>query len=1272
MAFVNAILIGLAALFLSIPILNQSVFKSINIEEVMLRGYDGITAVQQLLKEQKFEECRDSARAYIQRFRNDSAEFFVGDVSDWLLFQEAVQDTSSPDIQALRVRFDPGYIDSLSRLRDIEMLDYGAKKRVIDFLNELVADSLFYIQRSDGYALKPNSEAGEVAAELEKRGVLVRKGDSVTLGTLDTADRRLLRYFHVRLLADYDYSRWLQKNMRRGSDWASEYVVQTMMYLIGSTYSAQFMLDKAISVLDSLILIYPGTIYAEQIFLSNGQSLLAEGKNNLATGKTASAKESFRQAIYYFSKIEKNRPIAKSFPKYKYADLNPEQYVNMDAASKAKGRIKERGTVYTQDMAKEDLAGRDEAEQSGYVLEDAVRLIGECYVLLGETDSARAQFSLILDYFPESENIDDAQKLIADSYIKDGEMILAAADSGDAEARAEANERFALAIKEYQKFINVYPQSDLISQTYIDMGDAYYKMNRSEDAVKAFAAALARAKNSEEQAKTQLKIGSYYYERGQYVEAIDAFNVILNNFSSSQVASNAQYLIGECHDKMGDTTAAIDAYTVIVTHYKQSQYFGGAAFKIGNFYFNSGNYKEALKLYKTGIAYDPQGSLAPKTQFQIGVVWQKIAESQEGEQKESTLKEAIKEFRVVVDRAPNTNEADQALFQIAKSYVELGNIKAAREATNGIQRRDIRLSGIKLFPVEAANDSADLKYWIDALQAAIEDEERATASYEIAMVQLDKIKNYSEAMKSFHAALGFTEDPIKQINARIGIARSHSAMGRHEAAADTLEMLVADPKASAELRQQLQIQLYDALLKKGDTRKAFEGFERFTVQFPEHVMAPYAFYRMGTILADQEKYREAIEKLSIITGKYPDSDMLDKAALTIGTQMIALERYREAVEYLDDFIEDHPEAPVAAHIYLKIAETWWKHLDNTGNARQAFAHAVETYPDDNLHSYIAYQYGLLLRELNDEQAAIEAFNEVKESDKAIFRAAQAEIGKILTKSDPEAAIENYRLIVDKSETPEDSVIALMGIGDVYAAIKKYEEAAEAFQEVYAFYRNGKDTTLLAGAIVKWVDALINSKQNQKAIETARIMQERFPDNSFTINTIYYEATAYFSLGAYARARERFEKIIELDQSEALTEIAYYQKADTWYFTAPRVSEEDAERRERVYRTAINEYEQYLKNYPDGRYAARALYMQGNGYWTLQDYERAKAKFAAVLQKYPDFDERCNAKNLLAYSMNKLDQWKQARSLYYEVVRGGCDAKTTTFANEQIELITGQH
>ena len=1257
---INIVAIGVSVLMLAIPLINRHVFHTVNIDALVVEGRERLAKVQELQRDTKYNEAIDTAQAIINDFSTDSLLFYANDITDWPRVKKIITGESQASYSGLIVN-DLGE-DEVAEFRKIEKgdLPYALKSKFLGVLNSYCGDDRFYSMVQDSFdiqkfgalrtSLKSLTDAGLLSADENGR---YQPKDKLTVD-----EKNRLKRFHVLIVEKALYPQFIRKDLNRGKDWASEFIVQTAMYYIGQSYQFIPNLDDAVATWNRLVAKYPQSIYAEVLFLEIGRALLKDGQQMMANGQAAPAEARFHEAIQYFEKIERNREIATEFPKYKYVDLEPGTYVNVDLQSRAKARVREKIDIYTTDQAKQDLAGTSNDDKSGYILEDAVKAIGETYLALGVADSARMQFQILLKFFPESDNLDDAQLLIADSYAKDGDNISQKDGGKGAAVHGKAAENYELAVKEYLKFTNVYPQSDLISKAFISLGDAYNKLGKADDANRAFASALGRAKEAEEQAKVQLQIGNYYFDRKRYSEAIAAYEIILKNFLSTEVAPNAQYLLGECYQGMGDTVKAMDNYKIILEHYRSSTFMANSANKIGNFYFDKGNYKEARDAYSTGFNFDRKGILAPRLKLQLGMIWKKIADGQEGAEKEKTLNEAIIEFKIITKEFTG-EEADQANYQIAECYILMGKDKAAREAAKKVENRDLKVKTLKLIGIDASNYEEEAKYWDQVFADATEDEERSSALYEKAMVLGDKIGNYPEALAVFEQALALTAKTPKIINTKVGIAKTYGSMKKFAEAESVYADLVGDRKVNEELRQSLQIQMYDAQYKAKNVDKAFEGFESFTAQYPEHKLAPLAFYRQGVIFAEKKESEKAMEKYQTVLDKYPSSDIYDKAVLGIGEQKIALGKFKEAVEYLESFLKDRPDAPSAPNMLVKIGETYAKNLDKKEAALKVFDKVLKDYKENSMLSYAAYQHGILQKEFGREKEAVASFELVKKEDKGIYRAAQAEIGKIIAKTDPEKAIENYTRIVSESESAEDSAIAMIGIGDVYVSIKKWGDAAAVYDKVYKGY-TGVDTNLHAGSLIKMADAHLNGKKYIDAIAACEEMQKRFPDNDMTINTYYFQAASYFALERFAQARKVLEKVIELNKSEMLTEIAYYQLGDSYYFA-------------KDYRSSIPKYEEYVRKYPKGKFAGRSVYMQGTAYVTMEQFDKAKAKLQQVVSNYPDFDEICVAKNYLAYSMNKLDQWKPAVELYNEVLRNkACGQAALTFAREQREAIITAH
>jgi tetratricopeptide (TPR) repeat protein len=313
--------------------------------------------------------------------------------------------------------------------------------------------------------------------------------------------------------------------------------------------------DAAIYDFNQLLKKFPNTPVAEQVFLliANSYIALADMGSNTQTN--------YAKAVENLEIIEKNRPEALNFPKYKFTELKPGKYFNID---KGKIKLANRDIVkrlYTRaDLIRETAT--DTSQVKAEMLSDAVMLIGDCLTKMGQGDKAREQYRIIIDYFKESDLVDDAQKSIGDSYVKEGDWLtpkIASEQNENAKKELVARQRvlYNQAADTYLKFINVYLQSDLISKVYIALGGVYFKLGRAKDAYGTFALAINSIKVIEEQAKVQLDIGNYYYQEKKWDDAIENYGKVLQNYSGTEFAANAQYLLADCYMNKGDSLSAL-------------------------------------------------------------------------------------------------------------------------------------------------------------------------------------------------------------------------------------------------------------------------------------------------------------------------------------------------------------------------------------------------------------------------------------------------------------------------------------------------------------------------------------------------------------------------------------------------------------------------------------------------------------------------------------------------------------------------------------------
>jgi len=148
-------------------------------------------------------------------------------------------------------------------------------------------------------------------------------------------------------------------------------------------------------------------------------------------------------------------------------------------------------------------------------------------------------------------------------------------------------------------------------------------------------------------------------------------------------AAEAQFQIAEILEQRGKFNNAFDEFQILINRYPDSDYFNQALagqLRIANYYlrgsqpsflgFSFGPTKERVQeMYKTIIGNALYGENAPIAQFNLGLAFEKAGE----------WSEAVDAYQRVLDNYPNSDTADDALYQIGYVYYRLGATGRSRD-----------------------------------------------------------------------------------------------------------------------------------------------------------------------------------------------------------------------------------------------------------------------------------------------------------------------------------------------------------------------------------------------------------------------------------------------------------------------------------------------------------------------------------------------------------------------------------------------------------------
>jgi tol-pal system protein YbgF len=86
----------------------------------------------------------------------------------------------------------------------------------------------------------------------------------------------------------------------------------------------------------------------------------------------------------------------------------------------------------------------------------------------------------------------------------------------------------------------------------------------------------------------------------------------------------------------------------------------------------------------------------------------------------------------------------------------------------------------------------------------------------------------------------------------------------------------------------------------------------------------------------------------------------------------------------------------------------------------------------------------------------------------------------------------------------------------------------------------------------------------------------------------------------------------------------------------------------LFQKSINEFDQYLATYPDGRFVTNAYYWKGQAYVNLSMYNEARDSFEVIVSQYPDGRKVDDAMYSLGSVYDRLGNPGRARELLQEV------------------------
>lgn len=245
----------------------------------------------------------------------------------------------------------------------------------------------------------------------------------------------------------------------------------------------------------------------------------------------------------------------------------------------------------------------------GLKVAEAAFRAGDTYFKALEYDRALAAFNFVIERYPFSPFAPASQALIAQCYYN--------------------RRQYADAVREYQKFLDLYPSDRQAPGVRKSLEMSYYLAGQEDSSV--MNEFIRRFPQSEMAAEAQYNRGRELYDQGRYEEAIVELQKTVVNFPASAIAADAQLLTAEAYAQSKRWREAAQAYRKFLDYFPVHEQRLGALFNLGIAYFNAGEYKLALAAFEEVINTGGDSEYVDSARKNAEICRQRLGANESGE-----------------------------------------------------------------------------------------------------------------------------------------------------------------------------------------------------------------------------------------------------------------------------------------------------------------------------------------------------------------------------------------------------------------------------------------------------------------------------------------------------------------------------------------------------------------------------------------------------------------------------------------------------------------
>ncbi|GAB5495135.1 MAG: hypothetical protein Phyf2KO_02150 [Phycisphaerales bacterium] len=623
-----------------------------------------------------------------------------------------------------------------------------------------------------------------------------------------------------------------------------------------------------------------------------------------------------------------------------------------------------------------------------------------------------------------------------------------------------------LAIDEYEKFIDRYPDHELADQARYGLAVAASRLGRHEDVAEALEQVVGQSRfqfameSSLLLAQSRLALGEpreaatlleratsrhdshklmpqasallveSWYRSGQADRAIDSYEEY-EGLLSGAPGERASYFAGLSEAKLGRHAEAADRFGRIGR--SGSVLAGQALLAQGRSLQSIGRLDEALNAYERAAA--KSGTSSP---FEAKLGSAQVL-SDLGRHTEAS------EVLDSISRAALTDRAASRLdLEIGRIATLMGEYDAATRALRQVESggpEDLR-DDAAYWHARALSESGEPGRAAELLEDAVDEFRRSELlpemTYELGIAQ-GKAGDYDEAIRTLRE---FKEQ-----------YRGHSLESQALLAAASFAQNADDQTTASRLAEeaadgldgdsaiQARFLSAESAYQQGEYPAAARQFARLADQIPNgHKLESMVVYRLGMSLRQIGETDAATQTLRGLFESTRDVDQYKAGLLALGDMAYNAERWDDAAEWLGRYVELGSDAPSWNGSALRLGLAHSKSGDRRA-AAEVFQEILVAGADDEISARAAYELGLVQLALEDRDGAASSFEQASRlGDEEVTGYALRQLAQLARDAGDDARAAEYFAEAADSSDGELAGATVLEQGRALLSAGSYEQA----------------------------------------------------------------------------------------------------------------------------------------------------------------------------------------------------------------------------------------